>query len=152
MNTETILVVEDSDEIRQFLCHSILERSGYRMISARDGIEGLEKALANKPDLILLDINMPGKSGLEVLQELKSSGLLIPAIVMTSYGSEENILKSLRLGAKDFLQKPFEKGSVLSAVSDALAETRWQRERAQMAEALTSANRRLQEQLKPELT
>ena len=65
-------------------------------------------ALEHKPDLILLDVSMPGgKSGLDVLKELKQRGYTMPAIIMTSYASEDIILKSLRLGAKDFLHKPF---------------------------------------------
>jgi len=146
---ETILVVDDSIEIQEFLCQLILEPSDYHTLSAKNGNECLEKVLEHKPDLILLDLNMPGgKSGLDVLQELKKRNISTPAIIMTSYGSEENILQCLRLGAKDFLQKPFSAEDVLVAVSNALAETIWQRERAQMNRALGEANLRLQEQIK----
>lgn len=148
MATETILVVDDSKEIRNFICKSILGPSGFRVLTARDGNAGLETAIQHCPDLILMDLNMPGKSGLEVLYHLKQRGVDIPAIVMTSYGSEENILQSLRLGAKDFLQKPFSVEDALAAITNALSETRWQRERAQMTQALADANLKLQMQLK----
>ena len=148
MHTETILVVDDSKEVRDFLCHSVLNTEGYKVISAQNGTLGLQMAIEHKPDLAILDINMPGKSGLQVMKELKQSDYDIPIIMITSYGSEEAILESLRLGAKDFLQKPFTVEEVLNAVSQALAESRWQKERAQMAHDLSIANQRLQEQLK----
>ena len=145
----TILVVDDSKEIQSFLCQLILKPSGFRTLSARDGNDGLEMILDHKPDLVLLDLSMPGgRSGLEVLQELRRRNVNIPVIIMTSYGSEENILQCLRLGAKDFLQKPFSEEEVLVAVSNALSETIWQRERAQMNRALNEANLKLQEQIK----
>lgn len=148
MAGETILVVDDSEVMQSFICQTALEPAGYRVLSAYDGNAGLEQALDCEPDLILLDLSMPGKSGLEVLEALREEGLTTPVIVMTSYGSEESILKSLRLGAKDFLQKPFTDEDVLGAVANALAEMRWQRERAHMAQALAQANQELQEQLK----
>jgi DNA-binding response OmpR family regulator/putative methionine-R-sulfoxide reductase with GAF domain len=148
MHNETILVVDDSKEVREFLCYSVLNTEGYQVISAQNGTLGLKLAIENKPDLIILDINLPEISGLEVMKELKQGGYDIPYIVITSYGSEESILESLRLGAKDFLQKPFTVEEVLNAVSRALAESRWQKERAQMASNLTIANLRLQEQVK----
>jgi DNA-binding NarL/FixJ family response regulator len=117
------------------------------VLYALDGITGLESAIQHNPDLLLMDINMPGKSGLDVLEELKEQGYTIPAIVMTSYGSEKNILKALRLGAKEFIQKPFSRFEVLEAVEKTLAEARWQRERFQMNQALAGANRQIQEQL-----
>jgi len=148
-NPETILVVDDSREIQEFLCDSVLEPAGYHLLSAYDGNAGLALALEHKPDLILLDISMPGgKSGLDVLKELKQRGYTMPVIIMTSYASEEVILQSLRLGAKDFLHKPFTYEDALAAVGNALAETVWIRERTQMNHALNEANLRLQEQLK----
>ena len=148
-NPETILIVDDSREIQAFLCDSVLEPAGYRILSAFDGNAGLEMALEHNPDLILLDVSMPGgKSGLDVLKELKQHGYTMPVIIMTSYGSEEIILKSLRLGAKDFLHKPFTYEDALASIGNALAETVWIRERAQMNRALNEANLRLQEQLR----
>jgi DNA-binding response OmpR family regulator len=147
MIEETILIVEDSDEIHKFLGQLVLERAGYNVLYAENGVAGLLAAHEHNPDLIIMDIHLPGKSGLDVLRELQDEGSTIPAIVMTSYGSEENILQALRLGAKDFIQKPFSRYEVLDAVEKALAELRWQRERVRMNQALEGANRQLQEQL-----
>jgi len=149
INPETILVVDDSRDIQAFLCDSVLEPAGYRVLSAQDGYTGLAMALEHNPDLILLDISMPGgKTGLDLLKELKQRGYTMPVIIMTSFSSEETILQSLRLGAKDFLYKPFTYDDALASVGNALAETVWMRERAQMNRALNEANLRLQEQLK----
>jgi DNA-binding response OmpR family regulator len=151
MNTvhiETILVVDDSKDVREFLCQSVLNKEGYQVICAENGTIGLELANEYQPDLVILDINMPGKSGMQVTRELKQSNHDIPIIIITSYGSEEAILESMRLGVKDFLQKPFTVEELLNAVSHSLAESRWQKERVQMAYNLSNANQRLQEQLK----
>jgi DNA-binding response OmpR family regulator len=148
MPSETILVIDDAASIRDFLCQSILQPAGYQVVACKDGLSGLKQALAQPPGLILLDINLPGKTGLDVLKDLRQAGAEIPSIVMTSYGSEEAILQSFRLGAKDFLQKPFTAKEVLKAVADALAESRWQKERAQMTRDLAEANQKLQQQLK----
>jgi DNA-binding response OmpR family regulator/putative methionine-R-sulfoxide reductase with GAF domain len=148
-NPETILVVDDSAEIQSFLCGSVLEPAGYRVLSAYDGNAGLAMAIEHKPDLILMDISMPGdKCGLDVLKELKQRGYTMPVIIMTSFRSEEVILQSLRLGAKDFLHKPFTYEDVLATISNVLAETIWMRERAHVNRALNEANLKLQEQLK----
>lgn len=148
MPAETILVVDDSDTIRHFLCRSVLEPEGYRVLSASNGIVGLEMIAQHQPDLLMVDINMPGKSGLEVLEYLSSTNSELPVIIITSYGSEDTILKTFRLGAKDFLQKPFTQEEALQSVARALAESRWQRERVRMNKELVQANQRLQQQIK----
>ncbi len=148
MPSETILVVDDSKEIRRFLCETVLEPVGYRVFTATNGHSALREALRHKPDLILLDINLPVQSGLDVLRTLGVRGYTFPAIIMTSHGSEQAILQSFRLGAKDFLQKPFSAEDGLDAVARALAESRWQRERTQMAEELAEANSQLQQQVR----
>ncbi len=148
MPNETILVVDDSKEVCRFLQHSVLEPAGYRVLTANDGNTGVRAALRHNPDLLLLDINLPGRSGLDVLRTLVAQGYSQPAIIMTSHGSEEAILQSFRLGAKDFLQKPFSAQDMLESAAKVLDESRWQQERAQMTEALADANRKLQEQIR----
>jgi two-component system alkaline phosphatase synthesis response regulator PhoP len=108
MRQETILVVEDDADIHAFLRDTVLGPSGYRVLTALNGEEGLEIALAERPDLILLDLMMPRLPGLEFLRELQKKGVSIPTIVLTAYGSEQEILTAFHLGAKDFLLKPFE--------------------------------------------
>jgi two-component system NtrC family sensor kinase len=155
MSQETVLVVEGDDEIRAFLCDSILRPAGYRVLTATDGQEGLERALTDKPDLLLLDLtmpllsglDMPLLSGLDILSTLEQRDCHIPTIVLTAYGSEETILKAFRLGAKDFLQKPFSATKVLAAIEKALTEARLRREKEHLTLSLMRANRRLQRQV-----
>ena len=89
MPSETILVVDDVEQIREFLRQAILEPQGYRVLTARDGISGLKMIHQHRPDLLVMDINMPGKTGSEVLEDLQAAGSSLPVMVISSYGSED---------------------------------------------------------------
>ncbi len=145
---ETILVTDDSWEIRHFLSDTLLEPAGYRVLMADNGSTAIRLAKEHNPDLVLLDINLPDISGLDVLRALRSEQNPIPVIMITSLTEPAIILKSFRLGARDYLQKPFAVEDVLSAIDKVLSEARWQREREQITAALDNANRELREQVK----
>ncbi len=147
MSQETVLIVEDDDETRAFLRDVVLMPGCYRVLVAADGQAGLECALAERPDLILLDLMLPRMSGLEMLEYLHQQDCHIPTIVLTAYTSEQDILRAFRLGAKDFLQKPLGIREVWAAIEKALAEERLRRERENLTQALAQANRRLQQQV-----
>jgi DNA-binding response OmpR family regulator len=83
MEQGTVLVVEDETEIRLFLRDAVLEPEGYHVLLAKDGQEGLERTLAERPNLLLLDLQMPRLSGLELLQRLRDQGATVPAIVLS---------------------------------------------------------------------
>lgn len=102
-----ILIIEDRRENIVFIANNILKPMGYEVITARDGQSGLEKAQEEKPDLIITDLKLPRLGGLEVLEQLNKKGVSIPTIVMTFHGTEETAKQALRLGAKDYLIKPF---------------------------------------------
>jgi DNA-binding response OmpR family regulator len=104
---KTVLVVDDEQEILDFT-QKRLKRWGYRVLTARDGDEGFEKALRDKPDLILLDIRMPKKDGFELLRELKSeaSTRLIPVIMLSAKGETSSLRSGLGGGAIDYFIKP----------------------------------------------
>jgi DNA-binding response OmpR family regulator len=102
-----ILIIEDRRENIVFIANNILRPMGYDVITARDGQAGLEKAETEGPDLIITDLKLPRLGGLEVLEKLNEKGLNIPTIVMTFHGTEETAKQALRLGAKDYLIKPF---------------------------------------------
>lgn len=114
---KTVLVVDDEPDLIEIV-KSYLEDGGYHVISAPDGTSGLEKAVKEKPALIILDIAMPGMTGLEVLGNLKNRpGLAaVPVIMLTAQGQSTNILESDRLGAADFLIKPFTREELLETV------------------------------------
>jgi len=102
----TVLVVEDDDAIRRGLVDA-LRFSGYTLHEAPDGRAGLDLALSLDADIVLLDIMMPKMSGLEVLEELRKAKPTIPVIFLTARGEEEDRVKGLKLGADDYVVKPF---------------------------------------------
>ena len=104
---KTVLVVDDEPEVLDVTCKR-LTASGYRACGARDGVEGLKAARAERPDLILLDIMMPGKDGLTMLRELKADDATarIPIIMLTARGGAEHMFKGEEYGAIDYFIKP----------------------------------------------
>ena len=103
---KTILLVED-DTMISSMYGTKFEQSNFEVLMANNGADGLELALANKPDLILLDIIMPQLDGFTVLEKLKADPKTknIPVILLTNLGTEEDIKKGQELGAKDYLVK-----------------------------------------------
>jgi DNA-binding response OmpR family regulator len=147
MSKQTILVVEDDARIQEFLRDAVLIPSGYNVLTASDGEEGLRRALHDRPDVILLDLMLPRLSGLNLMHIMQKQNCHIPTIVITAYSSEQEILKAFRLGAKDFLQKPFTVEDVWAAIEKALTEERLRQERENLTQALAQANKRLQQQV-----
>ena len=105
---KTILIVEDEKNIVDILRFN-LQREGYRTVEAYDGADGLEKARKENPDLILLDVMLPGEDGVSLLKKMKAAPALrdIPVIMATAKGAEYDKIQSLDLGADDYLVKPF---------------------------------------------
>jgi two-component system phosphate regulon sensor histidine kinase PhoR len=145
---ERILVVDDRSENIDFIVEYVLKPNGYRALTARDGEEGLRKVLTENPDLILLDMQMPRMTGIEVLESLKEHGKNIPVILMTFHGSEELAVRVFRLGVKNYIIKPFEIEEMLAAIEQALAEARLRKERDQLTERLMQVNRQLEQRVK----
>ncbi len=103
---QTILIVDDDEDLAQGLEMHLL-RDGYKVLRASRGQAGLELALGHKPDLILLDVNMPGTSGLDVCRELRKQGITTPIIMLTARSEEIDKVLGLELGADDYVTKPF---------------------------------------------
>jgi two-component system NtrC family sensor kinase len=148
---ERILVIEDSDDIVQFLSDTILKPSGYEPLIATTGQEGLRLALDGSPDLILLDLHLAQMSGMEVLQGLRDTVASIPITLMIFSGSEVLAVEAFRLGVKNFVSKPLKPQEVLKAIEDALRETRLRREKEWLTEELMRSNRQLERRVR-ELT
>lgn len=144
MAGERILIVDDGRENRDFIQEYILEPNGYQALMAKDGLEGLEMALQQKPDLILLDLQMPRMDGIEVLQNLDERNAGIPVILMTFHGSEEIAVEVYRLGVRDYVKKPFTVDEMLMAIERSLTEVRLIREKEALTERVLAANRELQ--------
>ena len=148
MSDERILVVDDRAENLDFIVEYVLKPNGYAPLVARDGAEGLEKALTEHPDLILLDMQMPKMTGIEVLEELARQGREIPVILMTFHGSEALAVEVFRWGVKDYVIKPFDVAEMLDAISRALSEVRLRQERDDLLTRLIGANKQLELRVK----
>ncbi len=139
MAHETILIVDDSAEMVQFLKEYVLAPQGYQVIAASDGARGLQFAVRDAPDLILLDMSMPRMSGMQMLAALRETDCQAPVIFMTLHGSESVAVEAFRLGVRDYLAKPFTAEEAQQAVERALAETRLAREKAELTRNLIAA-------------
>lgn len=147
MERERILIVDDGRENREFIAAYILEPNGFEVLMAKDGREGLEMALEQHPDLILLDYQLPRLNGIEVLEALAEKGVNIPVILMTFYGSEEVAVEVYRLGVRDYIKKPFSVEEMLLAIERSLGDVRLRREKDALTERLILSNRELQMRL-----
>jgi two-component system alkaline phosphatase synthesis response regulator PhoP len=120
--TAKILVVEDEPNMVAGLRDNF-EFEGYQVITARDGVEGLQKALDESPDLVVLDVMMPRMSGLEVCKQLRAKRGSIPIIMLTARGQEVDKVVGLELGADDYVTKPFSIRELLARVKAVLRRT-----------------------------
>jgi two-component system NtrC family sensor kinase len=145
---ERILVVDDHKDSREFLTEYILKPNGYEFITAEDGDKGLRLALDERPDLIIMDLRMPKMTGLEVLAALRQRAVNIPVILMTFHGSEETAVQAFRLGARDYVVKPYEPSEMLEAIDRSLTEVRLRAERDKLTQGLMEANQRLDRRIK----
>ena len=114
-----MLVVEDDASIALGLRIN-LEAEGYRVLVAEDGDSGLAVARAESPDLLVLDVMLPGKNGLEVLQALRQEGRMMPIIILSARSGEMDKVAGLELGAEDYVAKPFSLAELLARVRAAL--------------------------------
>ncbi len=110
-----ILVIEDELPMRRAL-EDCLSSHGYRVLTAADGATGLSKALAEKPDLVLLDLMMPEVHGLTVCASLRQSGVITPVLILTAKGQVEDRVAGLDAGGDDYLVKPFSTAELLARI------------------------------------
>ena len=122
---ERILIIEDELPMRTAL-QDCLEAEGFRVLTAAHGETGLEKAIQEKPDLILLDIMMPKLDGFEVCAELRRLGHAVPVLMLTAKGQVEDRVSGLDAGADDYLVKPFSTEELLARVRALLRRARKQ--------------------------
>jgi DNA-binding response OmpR family regulator len=122
MGFKKILVVDDEEMIRE-LAKDYLESKGYDVIIAEDGKKGLAEAKSKRPDLIILDVNMPKMNGFQVLDELKKDRhtMVIPVFMLTSQKSDEDIRQGMEHMADKYLPKPFMPEVLLEEIRKTLA-------------------------------
>jgi CheY-like chemotaxis protein len=121
----TVLLVEDEDQLRRVM-KDLLQREGYRVAEARDGIQALDEVDRFAPDVIILDLNLPGIDGYSVLAQLRSRPATrdIPIMVLTAKGDEDNEVRVFELGADDFVTKPFRARSLTARIEAVLGRRR----------------------------
>jgi type II secretory ATPase GspE/PulE/Tfp pilus assembly ATPase PilB-like protein/CheY-like chemotaxis protein len=122
-----VLLVDDEDQLRRVM-RDLLERQGYSVVEARDGAQALDEVDRHAPDIVILDLNLPGVDGYSVLSQLRSRSATrqLPIVVLTAKGDEDNEVRVLQLGADDFLTKPFRAKSLAARLESALARRRAQ--------------------------
>lgn len=148
MAGEKVLVIDDSAETLYFMKEHVLGPYGYSFLGARDGEEGLRKAMAENPDLIVMGLKMPKMTGLEVLDALRKRQCNIPVILMIVQGSEEIAVQAFHLGVKDYIIKPFEVKVMLAAIDRALTERRLRAERERLTHQVLHINKQLELRIK----
>ena len=119
MGNAKILVVEDESDIRD-LIHFNLFKEKFNVEVSEDGYGAMDKFHQFKPDLVLLDLMLPGKSGLEICSEIKQSSPECLVIMVTARGEEEDIIKGFEIGADDYISKPFSPKVLIARVKAVL--------------------------------
>jgi len=115
MGSNRILVVEDDNAIRQGICDA-LEMAGFEVVQAADGEAGMRSATSADVELILLDLVLPKIGGLEILKEVRATRPVLPVIILTALGDENDRVAGLKLGADDYVVKPFSVKELLARI------------------------------------
>jgi len=131
-----ILIVDNDEGLVHFLTRMFVKQ-GHEVASSNDGVSGLERLGAETFDLILLDYKMPGLNGLETLVEIKRAQIKTPVIVMTAYGTTETAIEAMKLGAYDYLLKPFDTEGLKRLADDALEVNRLMKEIVSLPSSVT---------------
>src|ERR1700682_3226309 len=115
----TILVIDDDESLRDTI-GIVLEHEGFSPVLVSDGKTGYERALAVKPDLMIVDLRLPGMSGIEICKQLRAAGLKTPIIVLSAVGEEVDKVLLLEIGADDYIVKPFGARELLARIRGVL--------------------------------
>lgn len=131
----SILVIDDEAAIRESL-EVLLTLEGYTITMAVDGEEGLRTLDRDNFDLVLLDLALPGQSGMELLPQIKERQPLLPVIMITAYGTVDNVVEAVRAGAENFVQKPWDNEKLLADIRSAIARRKAEEENLQLKRTL----------------
>src|SRR5262245_24420780 len=131
----SILVVDDEPAIRENL-EILLTEANYKVTVAENGAEGLRKAESELFDLVLLDVMMPDKNGIEILRELHQSSPETAIVMITAYGTIENAVSAIKAGAADYVTKPWDNEKLLLEIRNGIQHRRLQMENRELKKAL----------------
>jgi diguanylate cyclase (GGDEF)-like protein len=126
-----ILIVDDAPDTLDII-QKLLSFEGYEVILAATGEEGVKKAIDQKPDVILMDINLPGIDGTEALKQIRKTNPIQSVIMLTAFATVDNAIQALKEGAADFVKKPFENEHLIHIVNQALEKSRTLREKQKL--------------------
>ena len=118
---KTVLLCEDNEDILE-LVKLVLAESGYRLVSAKNGIDAVKMCLDEKPDLVLMDLNMPGLNGFDTMRRLRCEGFTGPMVVLTGSSNEGDRRKAMEAGCNEFIVKTLEMKDVQRILDHYLAE------------------------------
>ncbi len=135
----TVLIIDDEIAIRETL-EMILSYENYQVLKAGSGTEALAVVEKQSPDVILLDVKMPGMDGFEVLERLNASGQTIPVIVISGHGNIETAVEAVKQGAYDFLEKPLDRSRLLVTLKNCLAHQQAKRDVVTLVHQTQSSN------------
>jgi DNA-binding NtrC family response regulator len=134
----TVLVVDDKEMLRDSV-GATLQRAGFQVVTAEGGPQALEQIARRRPDCVVTDLKMPGMTGLELVEKAREIDDALPLIVMTAYGAVDTAVRAIKLGASDYLTKPFEGDELVIAVKRAVEHARVVRENAVLRSAAEGA-------------
>src|ERR1700748_2422388 len=135
IETARILIIDDEAAIRESL-ETLLILEGYSVGTAPDGIKGLDELDRQPYDLVLLDLALPGENGIDLLPRILDRHPQLPVIMITAYGTVNNVVDAIRAGARNFVQKPWENEKLLADIRAAIAQHRVEEENVQLKRAL----------------
>jgi two-component system nitrogen regulation response regulator GlnG len=119
MDTKKILIVDDEDSVR-YSFRKLFREPGCEIMEAANGLEALSVIKKELPDLVLMDIEMPGLNGLDAIQRIKAMHPQLPVIIITAFGTSERVIGAMKYGAYDYLEKPFDVGRLKEVIKEAL--------------------------------
>ena len=122
----TILIIDDDDPLRKSF-EKLLREEGYTVNSAPSGETGLKSVKENPPDVVVLDMKLPGMNGMEVYKKINEIDSKLPVIIMTAFGTTETAIEATKLGAFDYILKPFDVPDMLTTISQAMESARFMR-------------------------
>jgi DNA-binding response OmpR family regulator len=146
--SERILVIENDPDVGDLIARQALKPLGYQVILATDSTAAVRQAIQFQPDVVMVDLNIPGLSGKDLLVALSSQGINIPMIVMAEKGMEPDVIRAFRLGASDYLMLPVREAEVVSCVERALKQVREGRAREKLDAQIKQTNAELQRRVK----
>jgi len=135
-----ILIIDDDDQLRKSF-HKLLLQEGYSIDSAASGEAGIAMIRQRPPDLVILDMRLPGMNGFETFKVIHEIESKLPVIIMTAYGTTETAIEATKMGAFDYILKPFDIPDMLTVIGQAIEAGRFMRSPIDMNGAPDKANR-----------